>query len=145
MKAVTFVLPPFRGASRSPLPEEKRFWEAQWVRRARTAGWDLRGSLRADERGPVTFDQPEVPLGVIHLAPFLRNAGWEVSILDLWEAGSGTVRPDVVRNAVRDSASAAFLFSTFTNNYASAVECMHIIKAECKEAVCVIGGPHVTG
>ncbi len=145
MKSVTFVLPPFRGATRPPLPEEKRFWEAQWMRRARTAGWDLRGSLRADERGPVTFDQPEVPLGVIHLAPFLRDGGWEVSVLDLWEAGPGSVKSQVVRDALRESESNVFLFSTFTNNYASAVECMRIIKDQRKDAVCVIGGPHVTG
>jgi len=143
-KAV-FVLPPFRKGKRESLPEETYFWNAQWARRNRTMGWDLRGVLRAGQQGPVTFDQPEVPLGVIHLASYPSQAGWSVEILDLWDAGSRDIDTEWVRARARAYPAQVYLFSCFTNNYVSARTCMRAIRETHPAALFVIGGAHVTG
>lgn len=145
MMEVVFVLLPFRGSRRPPFAVEERFWRAQWLRRTRTAGWDLRGSLRSGDRGPITFDQPEAPLTAVHLAAYARQAGCRISFLDLWEAGRHEIDRECVRRNLQDVPGRVFLFSCFTNNYAAARDCAHLCREEVPDAVCIIGGPHATG
>lgn len=139
------MLPPFRGARRAPLQVEERFWNAQWRRRTRTAGRDLRSRFRKGAAGPVTFDQPEVPLAGVHLAAIAREAGCSVGFLDLWDAGRAVVDRDFVRRELEAMPSGVFLFSCFTNNYSSARECAQVCREVYPDATLVIGGAHVTG
>jgi radical SAM superfamily enzyme YgiQ (UPF0313 family) len=93
----------------------------------------------------VTYDWPEAPIGALYLSAFLREAGWDVSLLDLWDASQPELDHRAVQRLAVATGSRVFLFSAFTSNYPITAACARAIKEAMPDALCVIGGPHVLG
>lgn len=136
---VAFVLLPNRKPENSISNEQKRFWDAQWLGRLKSA----KKTKQNEAITGIPFDQPEIPYTALYLLGGLRNIGHiDTSIIDIWK--SGTKNIDTSKLQLPSQGADIYLFSPFTNNYSFAKKCVDEIKGLNSKAKCIIGGHHAS-
>lgn len=137
---VAFVILPNDRTARLLTEQEKRFWQGQWRRRLDCAQADR----NIERYGLVHYESPEVPYTGIYLLGFFRDAGWGIAALDLWDNGQLDCRGDLAQQNIKQVTADVYLFSPFSTNYHIAVRYLRLIKMAHPQALCVVGGHHVS-
>jgi len=141
MNSVSFVLLPNRKPRKYLLPEQNRFWNAQWLGRLKYAN-----AFKSNKKiTGIPFDKPEVPYTAIYLLSIIKKiGGFKTNLLDIWQPGITELNEEIVLDVLASCKSKVFLFSPFTNNYSFAKQCVQIIKRTVPDSFCIIGGPHAS-
>lgn len=81
------------------------------------------------------------PLGLGYIATYLKRENYAVKIIDM-NLNSKTV--DAVLDVLRNQKPRIVGLSCTTETYNTAIRLAKIVKAECKNSLVVLGGPHVS-
>ncbi|MFT3890014.1 MAG: cobalamin-dependent protein [Anaerolineales bacterium] len=82
-------------------------------------------------------DRLEPPLGLLYLATWLNQHGYEAHVLDL-----SSIQPEVWEQKIEWAD--VYGFSTFSTSYHRTLDILALVKKVNPNAVTVAGGPHAT-
>lgn len=80
-------------------------------------------------------------LGILYLAAFVRQAGFEVDFVD---TNAARISPENFRKILQDKKPDAVAVTTMTAGWPSTVEAARIIKEELPQSLLIVGGPHLS-